>query len=59
MHVDIQARDFSLTKALRAHIKRRLGFTLSNFDERIQRVMVLLPDANTPSGGVGRFWSHK
>ena len=51
MQIDIQARNFSLTNALRGHIKRRLGFALSAKDEHIQRVMVRLSDINGPRGG--------
>lgn len=51
MLIDIQARNFSLTHALRGYIERRLGFALSNFDEHIQRVIVRLSDTNGPRGG--------
>ena len=51
MHIDIQARSFSLTDALCEHIKRRLGFALSARDEHIQRVLVRLSDINGPRGG--------
>lgn len=50
-HVDIQARNFSLTKALRNYIDRRLRFTLGNRDKHIQRVIVRLSDINGPRGG--------
>ena len=50
-HVDIQARNFSLTKALRKYIDRRLRFTLGNKDQHIQRVIVRLSDINGPRGG--------
>ncbi|MFK5915297.1 MAG: hypothetical protein QM484_13080, partial [Woeseiaceae bacterium] len=51
MNIDIQARDFSLTKALHEHIDRRLGFALSNSDDHIQHVIVILSDINGPRGG--------
>ena len=51
MQIDIQARDFSLTKALRGHIRRRLYFSLSTRADHIQRVMVRLSDTNGPRGG--------
>jgi len=51
MQIDIQARSFSLTKALRDYTTRRLGFALSSRDEHIRRVLVRLSDINGPRGG--------
>jgi ribosomal subunit interface protein len=51
MQIDIQARDFSLTQALRSHIERRLGFALSTRYDRIRRILVRLSDINGPRGG--------
>ena len=51
MHIDIQARDFSLTKALRKYIERRLSFALSTRYDHIKRIMVRLSDINGPRGG--------
>ena len=51
MQINIQARNFPLTMALRGHIERRLGFALSTRDNHIQRVMVRLSDINGPRGG--------
>jgi ribosomal subunit interface protein len=50
MKIDMQARHFSLSKALRNHIKRRLGFALSAGNDHIQRVLVSLSEANGPRG---------
>ena len=54
MQIDIQARNFPLTSALRSHIKRRLGFALSTKDDHIQRIAVRLSDINGPRGGADK-----
>ena len=51
MQIEIQARDFSLTPALRSHIERRLGFAFSTRYEHIQRIQVRIYDINGPRGG--------
>jgi ribosomal subunit interface protein len=51
MQIEIQARDFSLTKALRSHIERRLAFALSTRYDQIKRILVRLSDINGPRGG--------
>lgn len=51
MQIDIQTRDFSLTKSLRSHVERRLGFALSTRYDRIRRILVRLSDINGPRGG--------
>jgi len=54
MKIDMQAQHFSLSKALRNHIKRRLGFALSAGNDQIQRVLVHLSDTNGPRGGADK-----
>ena len=54
MQIDIQARNFQLTDALRNHIERRLGFALSARYDHIQRVIVRLSDINGPRGGADK-----
>jgi putative sigma-54 modulation protein len=51
MQINIQARNFELTDAIRLYIKRRLAFALSSRDEHIQRINVRLSDINGPRGG--------
>jgi len=51
MQIDIQARNFILTEAIRLYTERRLGFALGVRDEYIQRVIVRLSDINGPRGG--------
>ncbi|RDH85911.1 MAG: 30S ribosomal protein S30 [endosymbiont of Galathealinum brachiosum] len=51
MQIDIQARHFSLTDALRNHAERKLRFTLTCCDEHIQKIVMRLSDVNGPRGG--------
>jgi ribosomal subunit interface protein len=51
MQIEIQARNFSLTRVMREHIERRLGFALSACYRHVKRIMVRLSDINGPRGG--------
>ncbi len=51
MQIDIQARDFSLTEALRDYAERRLRFALTCCNDHIQKVVMRLSDINGPRGG--------
>lgn len=52
MQVDIQARGFTLTDALRQHCERRLRFALGPTSSRLRSTSVRLSDINGPRGGV-------
>jgi len=54
MQITIQARNFSLTRALRRHAERRLRFALTSFDHHIRRVIMRLSDINGPRGGADK-----
>lgn len=51
MQIEIQARNFPLTQAMRGHVERRLGYALSTRYEHIERILVRLSDINGPRGG--------
>lgn len=54
MKIDIQARDFELTDALKMHIGRRMDFALSARYDHIQKLQVRLSDVNGTRGGADK-----
>lgn len=54
MQLDIQARGFGLTPALRQHCERRLRFALGAGASRLSAITVRLSDENGPKGGVDK-----
>jgi len=51
MQIEIVARGFPLTDAMRAYVNRRLEFSLSVRHSHIKCVVVRLSDTNGPRGG--------
>lgn len=54
MRVEIRAGRLGLTRALQAHVERRLEFALGRFAPRISQLVVRLVDLNGPHGGVDK-----
>ena len=52
MLIEIRAKDFTLTNAIRLHIERRLGFALDRFTQKVRAVLVWVGDVNGPKHGV-------
>lgn len=51
MQIEIQARNFPLTHALRVHTERQLAFALNKCCRHVRRILVRLSDINGPRGG--------
>ena len=51
MKIDMRTRGVTLTKELKAHIRRRVRYALHRFGERIRRLHVFVEDVNGPKGG--------
>jgi len=51
MQIDIQARSFTLTKALKKYAEQKLKSSLSGCKDKLQRVVIRLSDINGPRGG--------
>lgn len=51
MRIEIQARGFELTEALRQHTERRLQFAIGWAGHNVRTVNVRLSDINGPRGG--------
>jgi ribosomal subunit interface protein len=51
MQIEIQARGFTLTKAMRGYVENRLHFALSTRYANLKRARVRLSDINGPRGG--------
>ena len=54
MQIDIQARKFPLTDALRNHAERRMRLALTCCDHHIKQVVMRLSDINGPRGGADK-----
>lgn len=54
MHIDIQARGFSLTDALRNHTEQSLKSAFGSFRNGIGKIVIRLSDENGPRGGLDK-----
>lgn len=54
MRIQVQARGFSVTEALRDQAERRLRFALGSLSGQVRSVSMLLDDQNGPRGGVDK-----
>jgi len=54
MKVEIRGRDIEITDVVRTYAKRRLGFALDRFAERIRIVRLKVGDMNSSRGGVDK-----
>jgi putative sigma-54 modulation protein len=54
MDIEIRERDVHVSLALRAHVRRRLGFALRSFGERLGHVVVRFSDTNGERGGLDK-----
>ena len=54
MIIDIQARNFSLTKALCSYAERRLNLALNSGKATVHRVVIRLSDINGPRAGADK-----
>lgn len=51
MKIHVRSRQLHLGDEVRAHVERRLAFSLDRFRDRVGRVTVNLMDVNGPRGG--------
>ena len=54
MQIKIHTQGFLLTEELRAHVERRLQFSMNRFQDHVLRVTVRLSDINGPRKGVDK-----
>ncbi|MFT7130449.1 MAG: putative sigma-54 modulation protein [Gammaproteobacteria bacterium] len=54
MNIHIHTKGFDLTSGIKGHIEKRIHFSLSRVQIRIDRIDIHLSDINGPKGGVDK-----
>jgi putative sigma-54 modulation protein len=54
MQIDIQARSFTLTKAIKNYAEQKLNSALAASEARLRKVVIRLSDTNGPRGGADK-----
>jgi putative sigma-54 modulation protein len=51
MDIEIHGRHIELSETLKAHVERKLQFSLNRFEQHISKIHINLSDINGPKGG--------
>ncbi len=51
MNIEIHGRHIEVSETLKAHVERKLQFSLNRFEQHISKIHINLSDINGPKGG--------